>query len=272
MKVYGLVGPRGTGKSFRAEDISEQIKAEVILDDGLLIQRRKVLAGFSAKFETNQIAAIKRAIFSDPHHRTEVERKIIELAPESLLVLGTSQRMIRTICRELNLPANIHWLSINDFASTDELQLASNLRKRGMHAIPIVESQLIESPLPKFIRRLRHRLLADKLEVSLPSRQIITVVSPRFNEGAIYIHPRVVRDSIVQLMHENQHPFTLRRLSYNPEAHHILHLHVEAAWNRNLHSDAETLISEIHSYLKDYLGFPHTYIVLHLDSIRLLPE
>lgn len=272
MKVYGLVGPRGTGKSFRAEAIAEKLNAEVIIDDGLLIQGRRVLAGFSAKFETNQIAAIKRAIFSDPHHRTEVERKIIQLSPESLLILGTSERMIETICRELNLPTNIHWFSINDFASTNEIHLASNLRKRGMHAIPILESQLVESPLPKFIERLRHRLLAHKLEVSLPSRQIITVVSPMFNEGAIYIHPRVVRDSIVQLMHENQHPFTLRRLSYNPEVHHILHLHLEATWNKNLHSDAKRLISEIHSYLKDYLGFPHTYIVLHLDSIRVLSE
>ena len=240
-----------------------------IIDDGLLVQDRRVLAGFSAKFETNQISAIKRAIFSDPVHRIEVRQRIVQLTPTTLLVLGTSEKMIRTICDALELGTNVEWLPIEAFASANDMALASNLRKRGMHAIPIVQSQLAEAPLPQYIRRLRHRFLAHKYEVSLPIRQDLTVVSPLFNEGAVYIHPRVVRDSIIQLMEENRHPFHLRRFSYNPDVSHVLHLHVQAEWHEKLQQHAHQLIADIHRYLQDYLGFPHMFIALRIDSISV---
>ena len=42
MTVYALVGPSGTGKSFRAKLLAQKYGIEVIIDDGLLIQQDKI--------------------------------------------------------------------------------------------------------------------------------------------------------------------------------------------------------------------------------------
>ncbi|MDY2756646.1 MAG: hypothetical protein SOU88_09485, partial [Candidatus Treponema excrementipullorum] len=47
--VFALVGPSGTGKSFRAKLLADKHGLEAIIDDGLLIQNDKILAGQSAK-------------------------------------------------------------------------------------------------------------------------------------------------------------------------------------------------------------------------------
>ena len=49
MKVYAFVGPSGTGKSYRAQMVAGEKGAHFIIDDGLLINDNRVVAGKSAK-------------------------------------------------------------------------------------------------------------------------------------------------------------------------------------------------------------------------------
>ena len=49
--VYALVGESGTGKSFRSRLLAEKYGINAIIDDGLLIQDEKIIAGHSAKRE-----------------------------------------------------------------------------------------------------------------------------------------------------------------------------------------------------------------------------
>ena len=49
--VFALVGESGTGKSFRSKLLAEQYSIEAMIDDGLLIQDEKIIAGRSAKRE-----------------------------------------------------------------------------------------------------------------------------------------------------------------------------------------------------------------------------
>ena len=53
--VFALVGESGTGKSFRAKLLAESYGIDAIIDDGLLIQNDKILAGRSAKKEKTYI-------------------------------------------------------------------------------------------------------------------------------------------------------------------------------------------------------------------------
>lgn len=62
MKIYGLAGASGTGKSFNAQNLSSEMDISCIIDDGLLIRGTKVLAGVSAKKEATKISSIKRAL------------------------------------------------------------------------------------------------------------------------------------------------------------------------------------------------------------------
>ena len=51
MKVYSLTGVSGTGKSFQALNLCDELKINAIVDDGLFIYNEKVEAGHSAKRE-----------------------------------------------------------------------------------------------------------------------------------------------------------------------------------------------------------------------------
>lgn len=55
MKVITFTGPSGTGKSFRAISVAHQHGCDGIIDDGLLIEGTKILAGKSAKTEQNKV-------------------------------------------------------------------------------------------------------------------------------------------------------------------------------------------------------------------------
>ena len=76
MKVYGLVGKSGTGKSYQSMNVCRDRHIEAIVDDGLFICRNTIQAGHSAKRDQNKVSAIKTAIFQVPETCRLVAGKI----------------------------------------------------------------------------------------------------------------------------------------------------------------------------------------------------
>lgn len=137
MEVYALVGAAGTGKSHHAQLVAYEHNISLIIDDGLLIQESKILAGQSAKREETKIGAVKRALFTDPDHAHEVRAKIREMDPTSILILGTSDDMVRHIARVLELPEPREFIRIDQVASPGDIRRARRLRReQGKHVIP----------------------------------------------------------------------------------------------------------------------------------------
>lgn len=138
MIIYALIGKSGSGKSHRAQQISKDYSIEYIIDDGLLINGTRVVAGISAKKENTRIAAIKRALFVDLTHREGVLKAIREALPSSILLLGTSDNMINRITENLNLPPVSKKIYIEDIATQREIEIATRTRKeQGKHVIPV---------------------------------------------------------------------------------------------------------------------------------------
>lgn len=136
-RVVGLVGPSGTGKSHRASLVAVERGCDAIIDDGLLIREGKILAGQSAKRAPSKIEAIRRAIFGDEGHAREVREALLQSAPESLLVLGTSRSMVEKIAQTLSLPPPEIWVNIEDLADPAQIRLAQKMRHAyGRHVIP----------------------------------------------------------------------------------------------------------------------------------------
>ncbi|MUP50839.1 hypothetical protein C3L55_08420, partial [Veillonellaceae bacterium M1-70] len=81
MKIMGLIGPSGTGKSHHALVVAYEQHLNCLLDDGLLIYHNRIIAGISAKEETNRMQAVRRAIFLDPVHRAQVRQAIEKIQP-----------------------------------------------------------------------------------------------------------------------------------------------------------------------------------------------
>jgi uncharacterized alkaline shock family protein YloU len=143
MKLYTLVGKSGTGKSYLAGEVCRQYGIDGIVDDGLFIYEGSILAGKSAKRQGTKIGAVKTALFSDPEHRTQVREQIRETRPASLLVIGTSDKMVTQIAEALGLyellgPFDVPVrLDIEKFTTEEQRSLAHKHRyEMGEHVIP----------------------------------------------------------------------------------------------------------------------------------------
>jgi len=162
VEVVALVGPSGTGKSHRAQLVAYDLGADAVIDDGLLVREGKILAGKSAKREETRMAAIRRAIFADPDHAAEVRAALDQVQPERLLILGTSEKMVRRIASALRLDAPVRVIPIEAVASPVEIRRARRVRQQeGKHVVPA----------PTFdVRRTFSGYLVDPLRLWLRSR------------------------------------------------------------------------------------------------------
>lgn len=172
MEVMALVGQSGTGKSHRALIVAHQYKADAIIDDGILIQDGKIVAGHSAKREASKIMAVRRAIFSIPGHADEVKQALKEVNPKRILVLGTSENMVHKIAKILGLAGIKKIIRIEDIASKEEMEKARDCRiKEGKHIIPVPTIELkphfsgyLIDPLEIFFKKpqAKRRRLGEK--------------------------------------------------------------------------------------------------------------
>jgi uncharacterized alkaline shock family protein YloU len=161
LEVIALIGPSGSGKSHRASLVAHEVGASLILDDGLLIEDGKILAGSSAKREPTRMAAVRRAIFQDPEAVRAV-RAALAGRRGRLLLLATSQRMAETIRTALGLPPVARWIAIEEVASPEEIERARRVRlEQGKHVIP---APTVE------VKRTFSGYLVDPLRFILPGR------------------------------------------------------------------------------------------------------
>ena len=138
MKVYAFVGPSGTGKSYRAQMVASANDIHYIIDDGLLINENEVLAGTSAKKAPTKIETVKHALFIEEKEQSEMRTSLKKYKPDSLLILGTSDKMIAKIRESLNLPELTKTIYINEVATEEEMEKARNIRvTQGKHVIPV---------------------------------------------------------------------------------------------------------------------------------------
>ncbi len=143
MHICALVGPSGTGKSYRAIRVAKEHDIDYIIDDGLLIRGNGVVAGKSAKREKTKVGAVKTAVFSDDKHVFDVSEALKENKVERLLILGTSDGMVAKIASRLGLHGIDETVYIHDISSEYEIQQALNTRRsEGKHVIPVPTLEL----------------------------------------------------------------------------------------------------------------------------------
>lgn len=138
IKVYGFVGPSGTGKSYRAQFVAGENNINYIIDDGLFISDNKIIAGTSAKKANTKIETIKHALFLHKEEQDEIKAAIEKYKPNSIIILGTSDGMIEKIAQNLGLPSISKIIRIEDVATPEEIKRAHNVRvNEGKHVIPV---------------------------------------------------------------------------------------------------------------------------------------
>ena len=137
-RVYAFVGPSGTGKCYRAQMVASANDIHHIIDDGILINENEVLAGTSAKKAPTKIETVKHALFIEKKEQDEMKKALKKYKPDSILILGTSDKMVEKIQENLGLPKIEKTIYINEVATEDEMEKARNMRvTQGKHVIPV---------------------------------------------------------------------------------------------------------------------------------------
>jgi uncharacterized alkaline shock family protein YloU len=199
MEVVAFVGPSGSGKSHRAIGVAHDNNCDAIIDDGLLIEGTKILAGTSAKSEASRINAVRRAIFMEDSHASEVREALALSNIQRVLIIATSDKMIEKIIERLVLPKPVKTVYITQIASKQEIKSAKKARlKYGKHIVPVPAVELkqhfsgyfADLPYNLFFRNKKTTGSAEK-----------SIVRPQFSYyGSLLISDYVIEDIINLIM------------------------------------------------------------------------
>lgn len=215
MKVYGLIGKSGTGKSFQAMNLCKAMNIESIIDDGLFICRNKVAAGISAKRQETKVGAVKAALFNSDEHRDEVVSAIKKIKPSSILIIGTSDKMVDKIAKRLEVGKIGKRIYIDDITTEAERAIARKQRdEMGQHVIPVPTFQLKRQFSGYFM--LPMRMLLKELG---PWRDISekSVVRPTYSYmGEYKISDKVMTDIIECIRNESPDVMEILRTGVVP--------------------------------------------------------
>ncbi|WP_342469374.1 hypothetical protein [Ureibacillus sp. FSL K6-3587] len=266
MKVYSLSGPSGSGKSTSALQFAHDHQIEAIIDDGLLIKNGQKIAGTSAKFEKNTIRAVRRAIFQDEAHRKEVMEAIKKQNIQSILIIGTSDKMTKKIAEQLELGPIQQFYYIDDIRSKNEIKLSQFVRfTQGKHLMPIPYLQVEQN----FFRRIIQKGfdIFTKNRVKLGET---TIVQPDFHRQTIDISPNVYLDLIKYVV--SNHPavakvdsvqFTMKK--FQPKIY--VSLHIKTPVDYDVIEKMEQLQKQISVQFQRHFEFEPMHILIFLKGI-----
>ena len=118
--------------------VAGEYDIKYIIDDGILVRNNDIVAGTSAKKAPTKIETVKRALFKNEEQRKEMIKAFNKLKPKSVLILGTSDKMVEEIAKNLELPKIEKTIYITDVATEEEISNAKRVRTtEGKHVIPV---------------------------------------------------------------------------------------------------------------------------------------
>ena len=271
VKVYALVGRSGTGKSFRAKLISQKYGLDLIIDDGLLIKNEKILAGQSAKKERHYMSAIKTALFENPAHRRELKRALDAERFKKVLVIGTSEKMVRRITDRLSLPAPFRYIKIEDVATKEEIETAINSRKHaGQHVIPV--------PAIEIARTYPH-ILYDTVKVFLKRGRFVfskkrreyekSVVRPEFGtKGRVSISEVALAQMVMHCTDEFDPALRVKKVSVKSDGvSYVLGVHLAVPFGVPLSGSLHTFQNYIMENIQRYTGIIIERVDLSVETV-----
>jgi ABC-type oligopeptide transport system ATPase subunit len=183
-QTYALVGKSGTGKSFKARSVAQRFRIDLMIDDGLLIKGKKILAGRSAKREKGILTAIKTAVFANPEHIADVRRALAAEGFRRILIIGTSLKMIERIRTTLGLPPITRLISIEEVSSNGEIEKALLIRaQQGKHIIPVPAVEIKRNYPHIFFESIKILLTGSRRPSRRNQENIVekTVVRPEYS-------------------------------------------------------------------------------------------
>lgn len=274
--VFALVGESGTGKSFRAKLIAEKYGIDAIIDDGLLIQNDKILAGHSAKREKTYMGAVRVALFDDKEHRDEVAKAWKKARIKKLLILGTSEKMVMKIATRLQLPQPQKIIHIEEIASREEIEKAIKSRQvEGKHVIPVPSieikrnySQIFSNSIKVFFQR---KNIFNKNDGKLFEKSI---VQPEFSKkGRIEISEAALTQMVMHCVSECEPAVRVNKMTIktNFRGYKII-ITIDVPFGTQLTGKIHKLQKYIIDKIESYTGILIEEVSIVIDCINFNGE
>lgn len=206
MQVYAFVGKTGTGKSYNALKVAKSYDIKYIIDDAILINETKVVAGRSAKTEASKIASVKAAIFFYDDRRKEMIAAIKKEKIDKILILGTSDDMVKKIAENLKLGEIKKTIYIEDVATPEKIEEARKSRyEEGKHVVPVPTFEIKKQFSGYFVDPLRmfdiYRRESSNMYEAESSEK--TIIRPTYSYlGKFRISDNVIKEIITHVVEE----------------------------------------------------------------------
>lgn len=271
VKSYALVGPSGTGKSFRAKLVAQKYGIELIIDDGLLIRGDQILAGRSAKKDPTYLGAVKTALFDDRKHREQVARALQREKFRKILVIGTSERMVQKICERLQLPHPVKVIKIEEIATKTEIEKAVQSRKvEGKHVIPVPALEVKRSYPSIFYDSVRVFLRRSfGVGATLPKLYEKSVVRPEYaRRGRVAISEAALSQMVVHCVSEFDPNVRIMRLAIrNDTQGYRITIMLEVPFGTKLPSKVRALQEYIVDSIEKFTGILVAEVNIVIDRL-----
>ena len=277
-RVVAFVGKSGTGKSYRAQPVAKKVRAEFIIDDGLLISGDNIVAGHSAKKEDTFLAAIRVCLFEDKKHRDEVSKILEEKKNKRVLVLGTSERMIHKIITRLSLPAPYKIIRIEDVATKEDIKEAQRQRLiEGKHVIPLPSSEVKRNYPQIFYEKVRLFFKPAKSPVIATKTAMLfekSVVRPKFFRREIQkVSIDALKESIKKYVFEFNPNIVIKEMKINFESKgYDIFLLLDYPYYRNIAVSIKQLQKDISEKIEKYDNTFVSNINVVIDQMISVPE
>lgn len=270
VQVYALVGRSGTGKSFRAKLVAQKYGIDLMIDDGLLIHDQKIIAGKSAKKEAAFLGAIKTALFDDHTHLHEVRHAIKNTKFKRILIIGTSEKMVRKIADRLHLPDVDKVINIEDIASQEDIETAQHFRKHeGKHIIPVPAVEISRKYSHIFYDSIRVFIKQGFMGKGKAKVYEKTVVQPDFGKkGRITISEVALTQMVLHCVDEYDDSITVKKVNIrNTSNGYQLIIDIKIPFGVQMSGNLHDLQQYIVDSLQRYTGIMIDKADIRIDNI-----
>ena len=268
--VYALVGESGTGKSFRSKLLAEDYGIHAIIDDGLLIEDEKIIAGHSAKREKTYMGAVRAALFDDKEHRDNVAKVLRKSHIKKILILGTSDKMVNMIAERLQLPPVSKIIRIEEIATKEEIEQAIRSRQvEGKHVIPVPAVEIKKSSPKIFLNAVRVFFSRNKKKAEGKLFEK-SVVRPEFSKkGRISISEAALNQMTMQCVSSFNSEIKVRKLSIKTSAEaYKFTLTIDVPFGTQLTSVVSDLQKHLIDNIERFTGIMIEEVNIIIDKIR----
>ena len=270
--VFALVGESGTGKSFRAKLITEKYSIPAIIDDGLLIENDKIIAGKSAKHEKTYMGAVRRALFDDKEHRDQVAKAFQQHKIKKILIIGTSEKMVQKIALRLQLPPPEKIIKIEDIASREDIEKAIRSRQiEGKHVIPVPAIEVKKSYPQIFYKSIQEIISKGKRSI-LKKEATMTeksIVTPEFSKkGRLEISEAALSQMAMHCVNEFDKEIRVKKLTIKTDSQgYRLIITIDVPFGKQLTGHIHNLQQYIIENIERFTGLLIEEVSIIIDKL-----